>query len=77
MNILVFNILVFIIGFSLFGIVISFFLLVLRNNWVCDFRIMVLNDTESNIYDKLPSYDEMLFLHPFNWSKDPNKWIKK
>lgn len=49
------------------------FYLLKRNNWVYRQRTKLLErDLES--YHRLPSYDDMLYRHPFTW--DISKFLK-
>ena len=58
------------------GIVILFFIAIfigIRNNWVYNNRIKLISD-DWETYQKLPSYDQMMFKF---WVWDINKFIKE
>lgn len=61
-----------ILTISVIGILVCSYML-FRNEWVCKQRVkLVWNDYEK--YNKLSSYRNMLFRHPFTWNI--NKFIK-
>lgn len=51
--------------FSLFVVIRNKFIFKIRSNFLKNFK---------DDYFNIPSYDEMLFLHPLIWSEDIEKW---
>ena len=59
-----------------FLLLIAFYVLI-RNEFVHNLLQKFINKEDYSRYDDLPSYYDMVFKYPFDWSTKFEYWIKK